>query len=92
MYQIIYVTTGEEVTKPTNRHGNEMTIKAARRYLRSDKSYTVRHIPSGEIYFTTEPEFQDTNPAYNKKLCEQLGRVKIPKNTILIQRVEHELP
>ena len=87
VYKIVYLPTGEEVIRPCNSHGNEMTIKQARRYLRSDKSYTVRHLPTNEIYFTTEPEFQDTHPFYNEGFCKQVGRVKIPKEGIRIVRV-----
>ena len=87
MYKIYYLLTGEEIVRPCNSRGNEMTIKQARRYLRSDKSYTVRHLPTDEIYFTTEPEFQDTHPLYNEGFCKLVGRVKIPKEGIRIVRV-----
>jgi hypothetical protein len=87
MYKIIYLPTGEEVTKPTNDHANLMTIKQIRRYLRSDKSYPVRYF-SKEIYFTTEGEFRDNHPNYNKDFCEKMGRSKIEKDQLRVVRVK----
>lgn len=86
MYKIIYVPTGEEVVIPQNDHGNPMTIKQLRRFLRSDKSYPVRYYDK-EIYFTREGEFQDTNPNFNPILCQRMGRSKIPKGSLLIVRI-----
>jgi len=88
MYKIIYLPTGEEVNKPMNIRGNIMTIKAARRYLRSDKSYTVRHVMGNQIYFTTEGEFRDNHPNYNEEFCKKVGRIKIDKSLIKIIRVK----
>jgi len=87
MYKIIYVPTGEEVVKPCNyrRGGKEMTIRQLRRFLRTDKAYLVRYHDK-EIYFTREPEFQDTHPLYNKEFCERMGRVKILKSDIKVVR------
>jgi hypothetical protein len=85
MYKIIYLPTGEEVTIPYNDHGNSMTIKQLRRFLRTDKAYPVRYHDK-EIYFTTEGEFQDTHPNYNRELCVKLGRTKICKNDLRVRR------
>ncbi len=86
MYKLVYLPTGEEVIKPLNDRGNEMTIKQVRRYLRSDKSYPVRYWDK-EIYFTTEGEFRDNHPNYNKEFCAKMGRAKIPKTDIRVVRL-----
>ena len=90
MYKIVYLPTGEEVYIPTNDHGNPMTIKQVRRLIRSVKGYTVRHIPTNGIYFTTEGEFQDTHPNYNEEFCAKMGRVKILKSDIRVWRQHNE--
>jgi hypothetical protein len=87
MYKIVYLPTGEEITKPINNHANLMTIKQVRRYLRSNKSYPVRYRDK-EIYFTDEGEFQDTHPNYNKEFCDKMGRVKISKDLIRVIRIK----
>ena len=85
MYKIVYIPTGEEVIKPCNSNGRQMTIKGVRRLLRNSKSYTVRY-KDLEIYFTFEGEFQDTHPNYNAKFCAQMGRVKISKTDLRVVR------
>ena len=87
MYKIVYLPTGEEVTKPCNwRGGREMTIRQVRRFLRTDKAYPVRYCDK-EIYFTGEGEFQDTNPNYSAAFCAGMGRTKIPKSDLRVARL-----
>ena len=87
MYKILHLLTAEEVTKPLNRHGREMTVRQARRYLRSDNSIVLMIEATGETYFTTEPEFRDNHVLFNRGFREHLGRVKVPKHLISIMRI-----
>lgn len=91
MYKVLNLMTGEEVQKPFNKRGNYMTIKQARRFLKSGKAYVVRDTRHnyGDInmYFTSEPEYQDTHPNYNAEFTQYMGKVKIPLYLISIVRV-----
>ena len=87
MYKILHLVTAQEVTKPMNRHGREMTIRQARRYLRSNNSCVLMMESTGEIYFTTEPEFRDNQVLFNRGFREHCGRVKVEKHLISIMRI-----
>lgn len=88
MYKVIHLVTGEEIQKPFNKHGNYMTIKQARRFLKSGKAYVIRDTLHHKIiYFTSEPEYQDTHSLYNESFTRQMGKVKVPLHFVSIMRV-----
>ena len=88
MYKVLNLLTGEEIQKPFNVKGNYMSIKQARRFLKSGKAYVVRDtFYNNMLYFTTEPEYQDTHPLYNEAFTKQMGKIKVPLYLVSIMRV-----